>query len=342
MKKYLIHLEAKSDITLFPDSQKIFGWLISQISKDNDENKVTKLINDIFDKSVKCMVSNVLPKDYIPFPKEFILNKLSEVDSENTEKQQKNKKIYEEIKKIDFIKKSDLKEMIDFFIKLRKRLNDKNNGEIEISKKEEFKKYLYKNQNYIQKFRLDDQFYNLPGLLNKAYTVPLTKIINKNTGKKMKEFIIMIKTNSSIIIKWLEKNKDICTEEFLGPKGTQGYNVFLRKKISVEKENDDLKSDFYLNMGMLFPKNIIYDKSYIDLYVSDRKSFEITEKIKKVIGFINSGSLIYSKEEVFKIGESIRKNEKKEYNILHKNAIVFGNSYLEPFDTEIFGGKNEK
>ena len=325
MKKYLIHLEAKSNITLFPDSQKIFGWLMGQISKDGEERDVTKLVDDIFEKNVKCMISNALPEDYIPFPQEYMLKILLKKKKRES-KNEENKKIYEKIKKIDFIKKSDLKNFINSNEKIKK-----------------FNRYLYKNQNYVQKFRLDDQFYNLPGLLNKAYTVPLIEIINKENKERIHKFVIMVKTDSPIIIDWLEKNKNICTEEFLGPKGTQGYNVFMRKGITFEKEKEcKSKNNLYLNMGMLLPNSIIYDNSYIDLHISDRKSFEITENIKKVIGFINSRSIVYSEEEIFEIGKNIRKNAKNKYNILHKNAIVFGNSYLEPFDIENFGGKNEK
>lgn len=90
-------------------------------------------------------------------------------------------------------------------------------------------------------------------------------------------------------------------------------------------------------MGMVLPNSINYEKSYIDLHISDRKAFEITEKAKKVIGFINTGSVIYSEKEDFNIGKSIP----NKYNVLYKNAIVFGNSYLETLDFEKFGGKNE-
>ena len=88
---------------------------------------------------------------------------------------------------------------------------------------------------------------------------------------------------------------------------------------------------------MLLPNSINYKKSYIDLHISDRKAFEITEEAKKVIGFINVGSVIYSEGENFNIGKSIQ----NKYNILYKNAIVFGNSYLEALDSEKFGGENE-
>ena len=72
------------------------------------------------------------------------------------------------------------------------------------------------------------------------------------------------------------------------------------------------------------------------LKMSEFKALKNDEKIKKVIGFINSGSLICSEKEVFEIG----KNRKNKYNIVHKNAIIFGNSYLESFDIENFGGEN--
>ena len=316
MKKYLINLKVASDITSFPDSQKIFGWLIYQIKKYESEENITKLVNNIYEKKIKCMISNVLPKGFIPMPKEYVIDKFGD----------KSKEIYEKIKKIDFIKKEDMKKIL--------------NNEVELKN---FKDYLRQKQSYIQKFRLENQFHNLAGLENKAYTVPIVKIINESTEEIVTDFIIMIKTDSDMIIKWLENIKNAQENEgndeevYLGPKGSQGYNRFIRGKVEIKEEKNSEKVNFYLNVGMLLPNSINYKKSYIDLHISDRKAFEITEEAKKVIGFINVGSVIYSEGENFNIGKSIQ----NKYNILYKNAIVFGNSYLEALDSEKFGGENE-
>ena len=316
MKKYLINLKVASDITSFPDSQKIFGWLIYQIKKYESEENITKLVNNIYEKKIKCMISNVLPKGFIPMPKEYVIDKFGD----------KSKEIYEKIKKIDFIKKEDMKKIL--------------NNEVELKN---FKDYLRQKQSYIQKFRLENQFHNLVGLENKAYTVPIVKIINESTEEIVTDFIIMIKTDSDMIIKWLENIKNAQENEgndeevYLGPKGSQGYNRFIRGKVEIKEEKNSEKANFYLNVGMLLPNSINYKKSYIDLHISDRKAFEITEEAKKVIGFINVGSVIYSEGENFNIGKSIQ----NKYNILYKNAIVFGNSYLEALDSEKFGGENE-
>lgn len=262
------------------------------------------------------MISNVLPKGFIPMPKEYVIDKFGD----------KSKEIYEKIKKIDFIKKEDMKKIL--------------NNEVELKN---FKDYLRQKQSYIQKFRLENQFHNLAGLENKAYTVPIVKIINESTEEIVTDFIIMIKTDSDMIIKWLENIKNAQENEgndeevYLGPKGSQGYNRFIRGKVEIKEEKNSEKANFYLNVGMLLPNSINYKKSYIDLHISDRKAFEITEEAKKVIGFINVGSVIYSEGENFNIGKSIQ----NKYNILYKNAIVFGNSYLEALDSEKFGGENE-
>ena len=86
MKKYLINLKVASDITSFPDSQKIFGWLIYQIKKYESEENITKLVNNIYEKKVKCMISNVLPKGFIPMPKEYVMDNFLEQTQENYEK----------------------------------------------------------------------------------------------------------------------------------------------------------------------------------------------------------------------------------------------------------------
>ena len=127
------------------------------------------------------MISNVLPKGFIPMPKEYVIDKFGD----------KSKEIYEKIKKIDFIKKEDMKKIL--------------NNEVELKN---FKDYLRQKQSYIQKFRLENQFHNLAGLENKAYTVPIVKIINESTEEIVTDFIIMIKTDSDMIIKWLENIKN--------------------------------------------------------------------------------------------------------------------------------------
>lgn len=55
----------------------------------------------------------------------------------------------------------------------------------------------------------------------------------------------------------------------------------------------------YINLGMLLPQenSICWEKSVIDIYSSDKRSFELVENTKKVISFIKTGSVLSSDQK---------------------------------------------
>ena len=237
------------------------------------------------------------------------------------------KNIYETIKNMDFIEKSQLNDLL----KIREKIDVKSLKNFE---------YIKRNQTFIQKFRLENQIKELPGIPNVAYSLPILSFTNK-VGEVQKEFSFFVKVEKeSCISKCLERmKKNLDKHEipcFLGGKGSSGYNEYQIHCIeklneSEDKEHYAMSNANYLNMGVLLPDfdRIDAKNSMMDIHTSDRKPFEIENEIPKIISFVTEGSVIKTKEDkidIYKVGKSI---DNSKYNPLYrKNAIIFGNSYL--------------
>ena len=247
-----------------------------------------------------------------------------------------SKNIYETIKKMDFIDQSQLKELLKLGEDGRK---------IEVDDLLKFK-YIKKNQTFIQKFRLENQIRQLPGLPNIAYSLPILSFENQE-GDVQLNFSFFVKVmEGTCISKTLEAMKEITnTDEndmyghkipcFLGGKGSSGYNEYSIYNIEKLIDGDDVihssVAASYLNIGMLLPDfdKIDAQNSSLDIHTSDRKPFEIENEVPKIISFVTAGSIIKLKQDktdLYEIGRSI---DNSKYNPMYnKNAIIFGNSYL--------------
>ena len=247
-----------------------------------------------------------------------------------------SKNIYETIKKMDFIDQSQLKEILKL-------------GEdeviIEVDDLSKFK-YIKKNQTFIQKFRLENQIRQLPGLPNVAYSLPILSFENQE-GDVQLDFSFFVKVmEGTCISKTLEAMKKITDTDkndmyghkipcFLGGKGSSGYNEYSIYNIEKITESEDVIHSSvavsYLNIGMLLPDfdKIDAQNSSLDIHTSDRKPFEIENEVPKIISFVTAGSIIKLKQDktdLYEIGRSI---DNSKYNPMYnKNAIIFGNSYL--------------
>lgn len=237
------------------------------------------------------------------------------------------KNIYGTIKNMDFIEKNQLNDLL----KIREKIDVKALNKF---------KYIKKSQTFIQKFRLENQIKELPGIPNVAYSLPILSFTNK-VGDVQKNFSFFVKVEKgSCISKCLERmKKNLDKHEipcFLGGKGSSGYNEYQIH--CIEKLNESENKEYYatdntsyLNMGVLLPDfdKIDAENSVLDIYTSDRKPFEIENDISKIISFITAGSVIKIKEDktdLYKVGKSI---DNSRYNPLYrKNAIIFGNSYF--------------
>lgn len=315
MKIFKIILEQVGMMTTIPDSQRIFGWLMQLLTESGEREEASKLVRDIKENKILCMVSNLLPNGYVPTPKDYLLSM--------SDSKEDNKELYKKIKKMDYIKKGSLEELI--------------NGEsllkaIENSDKIE---YLSKNQSYVQKFRINHEIIGYP---NEAYSVSIIKVEDKNNNQ-YREFSIIIQTDSNTLINWLSENKNMSETIFLGSRASQGFNSF--KVLGIEEDNSTIKNGgLYLNIGMLLPRdigNIDMENSYLDIFTSSRRPYAyykgVADDLEEVISFIDEGSVIKLLNNTENIGKSIE----NPFNIKYKDAIIFGNSYLMPI-----GGENAR
>ena len=249
-----------------------------------------------------------------------------------------SKNIYETVKRMDFIEQNKLKDLLKLI---------ENKDKIRVDDLLKFK-YIKKNRTFIQKFRLEDQIRQLPGIPNVAYSLPILSFENQK-GEIQRQFSFFVEVREGTCIsRALEamnerldsakKGKDIFEHGipcFLGGKASSGYNEYRIYSIEKSKEAEGLRQiyadDRYLNVGMLLPNfdKIDAQMSVLDIYTSDRKPFEIEYEIPKVISFITTGSVIKLKQDktdLYEVGKSI---DNSRYNPMYKkNAIIFGNSYL--------------
>lgn len=298
------------------DDGRIYGEeVLKEMEREREERKKKKLQN---------ILSNRMKID----ANEKVINNISP------------KTIYETLKKMDFIEKKELSQLLSR-IKNYPMPKKKSTG----LGADELKsyKYLTGHQTYLQKISIESDAKNIPGLPNKLFSLPIVELRNENTkvNKEVKVnrdfcFYVVIEEDT-ILAKYLAKlAKLIKSEEkyfFLGPKSSQGYNRYRLLGVSEEKYLEKPGQGIYLNMGMLLPKEdmINWKESDISVFTSNRRAYDISDSTDKVISFIDTGSVIAISESS-KQAKQIGKCIKNKYNVLYPNAIIFGNSYLEPLE----------
>lgn len=308
--------ENQEEITLLEEQQtdlrKEIESLIHTLMK---KNKSIKIENKKIEKEIEDLKSELEDKK----------NEFNQLATEINNLSIKN--IYATIKGMDFIAQNELKEILNLSKKDEKI-------SVEVLKN---RQYIKKKQTFIQKFRLESQIRELPGMPNVAYALPILSFENQK-GEIQKDFSFFVRApKESCLAKGLEgmqtslQNHDIPC--FLGAKGSSGYNEYQIYSVEVleEQESKDVSNTAYLNLGVLLPNfdNIDVEHSFLDIYTSDRKPFEIENEVPKVISFVTAGSVIHVKDDgtdLYQVGKSI---DNSKYNPLYKkNAIIFGNAYL--------------
>lgn len=294
------------------DLRKEIELLIQTLMK---KNKSIKIKNKKIEKEIEDLKSELEDKK----------NEFNQLATEINNLSTKN--IYETIKGMDFIKQNELKEILNL---------SENNEKISVEVLKTFK-HIKKRQTFIQKFRLENQIRELPGMPNVAYALPILSFENQE-GEIQKDFSFFVRApKESCLAKGLAgmqtslQNHDIPC--FLGAKGSSGYNKYQISSVEVldEQESKGVRNIAYLNLGVLLPNfdNIDIEHSFLDIYTSDRKPFEIENEVPKVISFVTAGSVIQVKDngtDLYQVGKSI---DNSKYNPLYKkNAIIFGNAYL--------------
>ena len=306
---------------------------IQRLEKEqiNSKNKSEKIIQKLVEKKNQ---ENNMDKEEKTLNKSDEKEKLEKVKFKFNQKATyiddlSAKHIHETLKKMDFVDQNQFKELLDL---------GKKEKTIKVTELKEFK-YIKKTKTFIQKFRLESQMKELPGMPNVAYSLPILSFKNKSEEiQKEFSFFVRVEKESCISKALKELKRSLDGHEipcFLGGKASAGYNEYRIYDIEESEESKNEKQEVvnvsYLNLGVLLPNfdNIQVEDSVLEIHTSDRKPFEIENEVSKVISFITAGSIITVKNDTidpYKIGESI---DNSKYNPLYnKNTIIFGNSYL--------------
>ncbi|AIZ36745.1 CRISPR-associated protein Csm4 [Parvimonas micra] len=320
-----IKLKRIGEITLLPDSQKLFGFLMGKLKEFYSDEKIGEFVESVERKESICMISNLFPTDYRPMPKSYIFDKLNIGIYD--------KKLHEKIKNIEFIKREDLKKLIN-----STKNNTSNIDNINLDNYN----YIKKEDTFIQKFKIESQVRQLSGFPNIAYSIPIVRY-KDNSGNIISDYSFLIKLEKGNILFDYLKNKDnlLNLDCHLGHKTSYGYNTYVVKDIEFSKQKKDKKqkdilkyskNEKFLNLGMLLPNldKINIEKSYLELYTSHRKPFELSDGVNIFISFLSAGSVLSLKEK--SEYTCMSKCIINEYNLMYDKAIVFGNSYLETLE----------
>lgn len=135
MITYQVKLRKIGDMTTLPDSQRLFGFLVNNSKKCCSEDEISSFVRDVRMQNQNCMISNLMPLGYCPTPKNFIMQKLEKVLSENKkaielyeEKQRKlknkSKRIVNEIKNSDNNYKNKNKTIKEELEKIKNEFNE--------------------------------------------------------------------------------------------------------------------------------------------------------------------------------------------------------------------------
>lgn len=325
MKNYKIILKTAGQISQLPDSQKIFGTLITAVARKIGDEKTANFVRSVYNKEVHLAFSNIFPLDYFPVPLDYIVEQLAS----KTPEWESLKEQRAEIKKRAYVKVSDLNSII-------KRPEMCSNL------------FPYVKASYGQQLRahVESVDYGIEGLETKLYTVPtlvLQEVTDLKTTNPITEFWFFMQGEEgellASVLEMLEKL--IISEEtlVLGKRASQGLNRY--RIIDVDQiELPKIHSRTYLNLGMLLPDRVDFRLSTLKLFTSERRPFAMAggwnQKSEKwFVSFIDNGSIVVLNDGIKHAGRCVT----SPYN--EARDIVFGNSFLYPVALQEVD-KNEK
>lgn len=316
MRNYKIILKTAGAITQIPDSQKIFGALVTMFAKARGNEKATELVNSVYNKEIHLALSSITPLDYFPMPQDYIVDMMAKnlLEGENLKKRRK------EVKRRAFVRIEDLERVLQ---------NPEKCAEI----------YPYIKQSDEQQLRasVESVKYGIEGLETKLYTVPVLKLQEVNKCKEEKEtvdsvseFCFYLQGDESeavtLLLDIVEELLESGTSLILGKRASQGLNKYQVTAVKPIKLSD---TKYYLNLGMLLPDKINFNDSTLKLFTSERRPFSMpggwNQNCEKYfISFIDSGSVISLQNGVEQAGKCVP----SPFNA--SRDIVFGNAFLYP------------
>lgn len=310
-KTYRIEMSLTGRLTQLPDSQRIFGALIYMYVEQYSSEMATALVAKIREKHFFLSLSNMFPRDYLPLPQDLVLEHLDKVLP-----LQERKPIYREVKKRSFAKLEQIIEVLSDPVAARNL-------------------YPYASVISSQQIHasIDSVRFGLPGLDPNVYSVPEINILEAKNNKNLETEVI---TEFSFYISMEECKESeqlldalrlaqVNQKRFiLGARASQGLNTFVIKNICFEPWQISQMTNRYLNMGMLLPEGIDFQRSSLKLHTSERRPFNMYEGMsRKFISFIDAGSIVYLEKSPREAGCSISSPYRQQ-------DVVFGNAYLLP------------
>ncbi|MGE6668244.1 hypothetical protein [Paenibacillus xylanexedens] len=313
---YRIDMDLMGRLTQLPDSQKMFGALVHRFSDIYSFGQATQLVSKVKDGTLSLAVSSMFPYEYFPVPYTELMDQL-------TASGKGSKPIYKELKKRPYVKRAQLTEMMK-------------------EPEQACEIYPYAYTEFTQQIHasIDSKRLNLPGLDPNLYSVPEV-IVKEVTSKGGQEhtihtfsFYLAMESCSErdMLLGMLEKEKDESKQFILGPRGSQGLNTFTIRELQIETSAASNEPGIYLNLGMLLPKNIDFEKSSLKLFTSERRPYNPpggwdSGDASRFISFIEPGSIVYAPDGIESTGHSIK-------SPFYSRDIVFGNSLLYPLSDQ--------
>lgn len=316
---YRIDLDVQGAITQLPDSQKVLGALIHRFSETYSSAEATQLVQGIRENTVPLTLSNILPRGYLPVPHTELLDQLSRQSMDSKDR----KEIYKAVKKRLYVKRAQLEEIMSEPQRaacIYPYVSSKSTQQIHAS--------------------IDSKRYNLPGLDPDLFSVPgviIQEVRSEQTKELIREYSLYMAiergTEGERLLDMLKLEANRAGKFVLGARGSQGLNTFIVKDVLEEMRVESNAAGYYLNLGMLLPGQISFDKSSLKLFTSERRPYNPPGGWDKAhhegqfISFIEQGSIIYAPEGVGHAGESIT-------SPAFTRDIVFGNALLYPVNKE--------
>ncbi|MBD8499549.1 hypothetical protein [Paenibacillus arenosi] len=325
IKTYKIEMLLQGRLTQLPDSQKIFGALIYMYADYYSSQKAALLVSKIREEEMYVSLSNMMPLDYLPVPQSYLLDQAARLPKQNNAGDLlRAKQIYQAIKKRVYVKKEQLEDFIanpEHATNVFPYVHIRSGQQIHAS--------------------IDSVRLNIPGLDPNLYSVPEVTVLVKEseTGKDkhVTAFSFYLCLDDSLesaeLLDALHHAHSENRRFFLGARASQGLNQYMITAIRADEwaVKDGLRT--FLNMGMLLPKNINYEQSFIQLYTSERRPYEAfgkwdnNEFQREFISFIEAGSIVSVKNSWQQAGRSIS-------SPFRDRDVVFGHACLFPLDIE--------
>ena len=315
MENYKIKLKATGPITQLPDSQKLFGALVTAYGRIHGSGKTTKLVHAVFDRKIHLALSNVIPLGYLPLPQDYLVDRLAgRIGGERSLKESRAR-----IKERAYIRQEDLRSVLE-----------------KPATCENLYPYIKKTERQQLRASIDSVLYGIQGLDTRLYTVPMVQLLEVERGANGREetrpvsdfcFYLQGEEGESLKewIELLERLKESGESLILGKRASQGlnkYEVTGMEKIRLPKSNR------YLNLGMLLPDQVDFNASTVRLFTSQRRPFGTPggweqNRTQYFISFIDSGSVVALKDGIRKAGKCVK-------SPFYDRDIVFGNGFLYP------------